>query len=111
MIIPSLPAAASNSDWRRHSHPDCRATGGDPRDAEGRPGLVKRLSDFRHALGNGDHGAKGRCLFRPAKILDVGGPEPGEHRRDIMIVGIEVEDAFRMGVAFLRDDGLEQLLQ
>jgi hypothetical protein len=26
MIIPSLPAAASNSDWRRHSHPDCRAT-------------------------------------------------------------------------------------
>jgi hypothetical protein len=26
MIIPSLPAAASNSDCRRHSHPDCRAT-------------------------------------------------------------------------------------
>src|SRR5437773_7754770 len=26
MIISSLPAAASNSDCRRHSHPDCRAT-------------------------------------------------------------------------------------
>jgi hypothetical protein len=27
MIMPSLPAAASSSDRRRHSHPDCRATG------------------------------------------------------------------------------------
>jgi hypothetical protein len=26
MIMPSLPAAASSSDCRRHSHPDCRAT-------------------------------------------------------------------------------------
>src|SRR5881409_876438 len=26
MIIGSLPAAASNSDCRRRSHPDCRAT-------------------------------------------------------------------------------------
>lgn len=28
VIITSLPAAASNSDCRRRSHPDCRATGG-----------------------------------------------------------------------------------
>jgi energy-coupling factor transporter ATP-binding protein EcfA2 len=27
MIMPSLPAAASNSDCRRRSHPDCRAIG------------------------------------------------------------------------------------
>jgi hypothetical protein len=26
MIMPSLPAAASSSNCRRHSHPDCRAT-------------------------------------------------------------------------------------
>jgi hypothetical protein len=37
MIIPSLPAAASNSDCRRHSHPDCRATLGFPLHPVGKP--------------------------------------------------------------------------
>ena len=74
-----------------------------------RAGLVKFAAELGHAVGDGDHGANRRGLFRPAEEFDIGHPKPRQHRFDVVIVGIEIENPFRLRVAFLLDDGLEQL--
>ena len=79
------------------------------RDAARRAAFVELAAELRHAVGDGDNGADRRGLFRPAQKFDVGYAEPRQHRLDVMVVGVEIENAFGLRVAFLLDDGLEQI--
>ena len=68
------------------------------------------LSEIDGKIGDGDHGTDGRGFFRTTEKSDVGEPEPRQHGLDVVIVRIEVENAFRLPLAFLLDNGFEQLL-
>ena len=57
------------------------------------PGLVELPADLRHAVRDRDHGAQRRRLSGWHRKLTKRDAEPRQHRLDVVVVGVEIEQA------------------
>ncbi len=79
-------------------------------DADSRPGFVENPADLRHPVGDRHHNAERRGFIPLAQEVEIGRAKPGENGVDVTIGRIEVERILGVHLAFLVNDGREQLL-
>src|SRR6516164_9770597 len=74
-------------------------------DPERRSRFVELPADFRHPLRDCDDGSERRDRSGPDQEFDVTNTKPAQHRADIVILRIEIENLLGLCPTFVCNDG------